>query len=83
MEKEGDETYFPDGASARCSVRELLGRVQGAKRTKDEIILLMKEIVDRLGDVEKARRVFMAEPNFYGLGVNLHELFNRIFGKND
>jgi len=82
LEKDGDETYRPDGAKRRYNVKELLGRIQSQTKTVDELIILIKWLMEKLDDKEKAKNIIMAQPNFHGLGINLNNLFESLFGKN-
>ena len=62
------------------SVNELLGLVQLDERGDgQEILDILRRIDDKVTDkksfVETANRIVDSKPNFFGLGINLNELF--------
>ena len=84
LEDKGTNTFMPDGSENEYNVKELLGTVYVENKTEDEILQLLKKIVDKSDTEEslkeKARknRLIMKELNFYGIGVDLDELYNRV-----
>jgi small GTP-binding protein len=85
LQAKGVRTYIPDGTDREYDVQELLGYVQPRPQTEDEVLKLLHQLVEK-GDTadtlaEKANRVVMLQPNFFGLGVNLNALIARVTGK--
>jgi hypothetical protein len=85
LQAKGVRTYIPDGTDREYDVQELLGYVQPQPQTEDEVLRLLHQLVEK-GDTadtlaEKANKVVMLQPNFFGLGVNLNALIARVTGK--
>jgi internalin A len=84
LERKGIKTFIPDGSENEYNVKELLGTVYVENKNEDEIVHYLKKLVDESDTEdslkEKARknRIVMAEPNFYGFGVDLGELYRRV-----
>ena len=82
LENRGITHYIPDGSDREYPVQELLGYVQPARRTEDEILELLRHLKAHNDTeetlLEKANRSVMLQPNFFGLGINLNELIRRV-----
>jgi len=84
LEREGIKTFIPDGSENESNVKELLGTVYVENKNEEEILQLLKKLVDKddtedsLKEKARKNRVVMAEPNFYGIGVDLSELYKRV-----
>jgi hypothetical protein len=66
-------------------VSVLLGNVQPDQRNEDEIIALLKSLHEK-GDsqkslLEKAERALILKPNFFGIGVDINNIVEMVFGK--
>jgi hypothetical protein len=82
LEAKGIPTYMPDGTDKEYSVRELLGYVKAPRKTEEEILELLRLLVDRTDTAEtlyqKANSALLLHPNLFGIGVNLNELIRRV-----
>jgi small GTP-binding protein len=81
--KAGLDNYMPEGAENVYPVKKLLGLVE--PEGEDEMRQLMRKIETRLDGKESAaetvNHLIEMKPNFFGMGLNLNELFTRILGK--
>ncbi|MGA7891774.1 MAG: COR domain-containing protein, partial [Candidatus Sulfotelmatobacter sp.] len=85
LESKGARTYIPDGTDREYDVQELLGYVKPEPKTEAEVLKLLHQLVEN-GDTrdtlaEKANRAVMLQPNFFGIGINLNALIERVIGK--
>ena len=84
LERKGIKTFIPDGSENEYNVKELLGTVYVENKNEDEIVHYLKKLVDESDTEdslkEKARknRIVMAEPNLYGIGIDLGEIYRRV-----
>ncbi len=84
LEEKGIKTFIPDGSENEYNVNKLLGTVYVENKTEDEILQLLKKIVDEsdtedsLKEKARNKRIVMVEPNFYGVGVDFSELYKRV-----
>ncbi len=83
LESQGEKRYLPDGADHGYEVSELLGWVRPPNTTEDEILSILRELHDRRDTkatlIEKANRSIMLKPNFFGVGIDINELIERLF----
>jgi hypothetical protein len=80
--KNGIDVYIPDGSETKYSVRQLIGMVEPDR--EDQLLELLRMIKAQLDekDTEAAAAInlFDLKPNIAGIGVNLNELYTRLFG---
>lgn len=87
LEKEGEEDYYPDGASHSYRVKELLGsvHVEITNRSEEKLIKILEKVLDDSDTentmIEKANSILIMQPNLYGVGINVNELVKRVFGR--
>jgi len=81
LERKGEKTYFPDGSENEYDVKELLGTVYVENKNEEEILQLLKKLVDKSDTeeslLEKANSIAIIQPNIGGLGININELVRR------
>jgi hypothetical protein len=81
--QDGIKRYRPDGAKRAYNVKELLGLVE--PEGQEEMHRIIRNIEAHFDAQESAaetiNRVTLLTPNIFGIGLNLNELFTRIFGK--
>ncbi|WP_417915611.1 hypothetical protein [Candidatus Electronema sp. JM] len=79
--QDGIDRYRPDGAKRAYNVKELLGLVEPSKEDEQlELLRMIKEQFDEKDAADEAAvNLFELKPNIGGIGVNLNELFARIF----
>ena len=81
LEDRGIETFIPDGSENECNVKKLLGTVYVENKTEEEILQLLKKLVDKFDTeeslLEKANSIIMLQPNAFGIGMNINELVRR------
>ncbi len=77
-EQAGVREIMPDGATRFYNVKELLGTVQNVRDRQGQILEIQKEILVEVGETRKAVQpdVVVAEPSFFGFGVNLKALLD-------
>jgi internalin A len=85
LQAKGIRTYIPDGTDREYDVQELLGSVTPDTKTDSEVLRLLQQIAEKDDTAatlaEKANKVVMLQPNFFGMGVNLNALIDRVMGK--
>ena len=78
LERKGVKMYFPDGSENEYDVKKLLGTVFVENKNEEEILRLLKKLVDKNDTEEtlkeKANKIIMLKPNVYGIGLDLNEL---------
>ncbi len=84
LESEGETQIFPEGATHRYLISELLGSVMVTRKwSEEEFLNLLRVAISDADDsttaAQVANEVFMLQPNFMGMGVNLNELLERFF----
>ena len=81
LERKGVKTYFPDGSENEYYVKKLLGTVFVENKNKDEILRLLKKLVEKNDTEEslkeKANKIIMLKPNVYGIGLDINELVRK------
>lgn len=82
LEAKGVRTYIPDGTDKEYDVHALLGYLKPPRKTEDEMIDLLRRLVEK-GDTpetlaEKANRALILQPTVLGLGVNVNELIRQV-----
>ena len=84
LEHKGITTFIPDGSENECNVKELLGTVYVENENEKEIVHILQKPADEsdtkdsLKEKEGKNRIVIAEPNIYGFGVDLSELYRRV-----
>ena len=85
LEKKGVDKYIPDGSDKDYKVKDLLGTIYVEKKTEEEILLLLRKIMTQTDNQEtmlkKANDIMLLQPNFFGLGVNLNALIEKLLPK--
>jgi mannitol/fructose-specific phosphotransferase system IIA component (Ntr-type) len=85
LEKNGIQKYMPEGSEKEYDVKQLLGTVQSSNASEKELIALLIKIIDKHDTVEsmlqKANDIIQLQPNFFGLGVNLNAIIEKIAKK--
>lgn len=78
LEATGVTDYFPDGADHDYGVSSLLGTVEPPARTEDEILRLLRTLVEDDDSeeslVSKVNDSLLLQPNVFGLGVDLNAI---------
>ena len=78
LEQKGIETFIPDGSENECNVKNLLGTVYVENKNEEEILQLLKKLVDKFDTeeslLEKANNIIMLQPSAFGFGMNINEL---------
>ncbi|KAF5421986.1 MAG: hypothetical protein C5S45_02955, partial [Candidatus Methanocomedens sp.] len=81
LERKGEKTYFPDGSENEYNVKELLGTVYVENKNEEEILQLLKKLVDKFDTeeslLEKANSIAILQPSIGGFGININELVRR------
>jgi internalin A len=85
LEKMGIDEYIPDGSEKKYNVKDLLGTIYVEKRNEEEILEILRKLRD-VSDTEesllkKANDIFILQPNFMGLGINLNKLIKIVLSK--
>jgi internalin A len=85
LEELGEKTYIPDGSDKRYNVKELLGTIQTDSRTEEEILGILSKLKTDSDTpatmLQKANDIVLLQPNFFGLGININKILNKIFRK--
>jgi len=85
LEGMGVEQYVPDGSDKEYNVKELLGSVSVGKKTEEEILQILRKLAADSDDQETlkktANKILMLQPNFFGVGVNVNKLIDKLFKK--
>jgi small GTP-binding protein len=85
LQAKGIRTYIPDGTDREYDVQELLGNVTPEPKTDAEVLQLLHQLVEKEDTAdtltEKANKVLMLQPNFFGVGLNINALIERVTGK--
>lgn len=85
LERLGEKTYFPDGSQRRYDIKNLLGTIQTESKTEEEILHILRKLKTEADTseslMEKANKVVLLQPNFFGIGMNLNNLVARLFPK--
>ncbi len=84
LEQKGIQDYFPDGADRDYKVKELLGSLYVEKTyTEKEFLELLKAAItdsdNKESALKKANDIVQLQPNFFGLGLNLNALVDKLF----
>jgi len=85
LEQMGVEQYIPDGSDKAYDVKDLLGSVSVGKKTEKEMLQILKKLQadsdtkESLG--KKVNQIIQLEPNFFGIGVNVNKLIEKLYGK--
>ena len=82
--QKGLKDYIPDGSDEIYRVSDLLGLVQLDEKGDDqEILEILRRIEDTVVDkesfVKTASKIIDLKPNVMGIGVNLNELFEKLY----
>jgi small GTP-binding protein len=81
LDGKGVKMYFPDGSENEYNVKELLGTVFVENKNEEEILRLLKKLVDKNDTEEslkeKANNIIMLQPNVFGMGLNVNELVRK------
>ena len=76
------KTFIPDGSENEYNVKELLGTVYVENKNEDEILYLLRKVVDKFDTeeslLEKANSIVMLQPNAFGIGMNINELVKKV-----
>ena len=88
LEESGESEVFPEEAEGKYSIGELLGSVRVANRwSEDEFIALMKLAISESDNErtahEIANDILIMQPNFFGMGLNLNAIMEKIMGKSE
>ncbi len=85
LESESVTKFYPEGAKKMYYVPDLLGKVYVPIENEKEIMELLSKLIKRFDTEESlldiANSIFMIQPNFMGLGINLNEAIKRIFSR--
>jgi len=77
--------YIPDGSKKAYKVKDLLGTIYVEKKSEEEILLLLRKIQTQTDTQEsmlkKMNDILLLQPNFFGLGVNVNALIEKLFHK--
>ena len=78
LEATGVTDYFPDGADHQYVVSSLLGAVEPPVRTEDEILKLLRTLVEddesEESLVSKVNESLLLQPNVFGLGIDVNAI---------
>jgi len=81
LEQKGIKTFIPDGSENESNVKELLGTVYVENKNEEEILQLLKKLVDKSDTeeslLEKANSIAILQPNIGGFGININELVRK------
>lgn len=85
LESKGISKYIPDGLDYEINVKEMLGSIQSDRTTEEKIFALLDKLVTKTDNAQsiaaKANEIFLLEPNFFGIGMNLNALVNKYLKK--
>ena len=85
LEGLGEKTYIPDGSQKAYDVKDLLGTIQTESKTEGEIMHILRKLKTESDTseslLEKANQVVVLQPNFFGIGINVNNLVQRLFPK--
>ena len=85
LEQKGLGEYLPDGSEKEYDVKELLGSIYVEHKTEKEALQLLRKLQDQSDTqgtlLEKVNDVIILQPNFFGLGININQLVNKIINK--
>ncbi|EDN67620.1 leucine-rich-repeat protein [Beggiatoa sp. PS] len=90
LEKMGQTTYIPEGANKPYNIRELLGTVITENHREEEILDYVKKTHDHVEKIhtkteetslQKTTGSLLLQPNIFGIGLNLNNLFNWLLGR--
>jgi small GTP-binding protein len=80
--EQGSDIYIAEGSGKMYSVRQLIGMVEPDR--EDQVVELLRMIKAHLDEKDAADEaginLFELKPNIAGIGLNLNELYIRIFG---
>ena len=81
--KAGMDKYMPEGTEKAYPVKELLGLVEpeGEDEQLELLRMMRAHLEEKESTTETAVSLLELKPNFFGLGFNLNEAFNRLLGK--
>ena len=82
LEGKGVKMYFPDGSENEYDVKKLLGAVFVENKTEDEILRILKKLVDKNDTeeslLEKANSIVKLQPGAFGISVDVNEVVKRV-----
>ncbi len=83
LERSGEKTYFPDGATRSYSISSLLGHVQPDRKTDDEILALLKALHEKSDDektlLQKVQQAVVLKPTIFGVGIDVNKIVEMFF----
>ena len=66
-------------------VQQLMGHVSVTRATEEEILDLLRKLADKRDTsdtlTKKVNSVLLLEPNFFGLGININALVDRVLAQ--
>jgi internalin A len=82
LDQKGKETFIPDGSENEYNVKKLLGTVYVENKNEEEILYLLKKLLDKSDTeeslLEKANSIVMLQPSAFGIGMNINELVKKV-----
>ncbi len=85
LEQKGIEEYLPDGSEKEYDVKDLLGSIYVEHKTEKEALQLLRKLQDQSDTqetlLEKVNEIIVLQPNFFGLGININQLVNKLINK--
>lgn len=85
LERKEINSYIPDGSENEYKIKDLLGSIYVENKNEAHILRILKKLQTQSDNQEtllqKANDVFQLQPNFFGLGINLNALINKLFNK--
>jgi GTPase SAR1 family protein len=86
LEERGIRKYMPDGSDKEYDVKKLLGSLFVENKTERDILSVLRKLRESTDTQEsllaKANEVVQLQPNFFGLGINLNSLIQKLFREN-
>ena len=87
LKGKGIKTFIPDGSENEYNVKELLGTVYVENKNEEEILQLLRILLDKSDTeeslLEKVNNIVMLQPNVYGIGVNINELVKKVLKRHN